>query len=288
MKQPNLTKIEMKNFSSKLISDLEEQLENIKKEEKDPVKYSELAINCTIIALEKLKTFFKNYQITAKKEEIEFFKEIKPKITSKLIYYNDIYTIEINKPTTGDKKQIKNFYKKEIRKRYNFFTKNAEIYKYFKTQNNYLDKKYFTIRKYDIKLTLESYYFQSDHNFSTSHDYTWAKIIANEKIISYLNTNLNKVLKNKKDNNVDQNVKWTASKVALVELIYGLHNEKVINNGEISLNELIKNMETIFNIEIKQHNRIFLEIRNRKTIEKTNFLKTIQENLNKKIHQLDR
>lgn len=278
----------MKNFSSKLISELEEQVENIKQVEKDPVKYSEQAINCTIIALEKLKSFFKNYQITDKKDEIEFFKEIKPKITSKLIYYNDIYTIEINKPTGEDKKQIKNFYKKEIRKRYNFFSKNAEIYKYYRTNNNYLDKKYFTIRKYDIKLTLESYYFQSDNNFSTSHDYLWAKIIANEKIISYLKDNLNKALKNKADDIVNQNIKWTASKVALVELIYALHNERVINNGEISLNELVKVAETFFNTEIKQHNRIFLEIRNRKTIEKTNFLKTIQENLNKKIIQLDK
>lgn len=264
----------MKNFSSKLISELEEQIKSIKQVEKDPVKYSEQAINCTIIALEKLKSFFKNYQITDKKEEIEFFKEIKPKITSKLIYYNDIYTIEINKPTGEDKKQIKNFYKKEIRKRYNFFSKNAEIYKYYRTNNNYLDKKYFTIRKYDIKLTLESYYFQSDNNFSTSHDYLWAKIIANEKIISYLKENLNKALKNKIDNIVNQNIKWTASKVALVELIYALHNERVINNGEISLNELVKVTETFFNTEIKQHNRIFLEIRNRKTIEKTNFLCT--------------
>lgn len=277
----------MKSFSSKLISELEEQLKCIKQEEKDPVKYSEQAINCTIIALEKLKSFFKNYQITDKKEEIEFFKEIKPKITSKLIYYNDIYTIEINKPTGEDKKQIKNFYKKEIRKRYNFFSKNAEIYKYYRTNNNYLDKKYFTIRKYDIKLTLESYYFQSDNNFSTSHDYLWAKIIANEKIIFYLKTNLNKALKNKTGNLNNKSLKWTASKVALVELVYALHNEKAINNGEISLNECVKALESFFNTEIKQHNRIFLEIRNRKTIQKTNFLNNLSENLHKKMNELD-
>lgn len=111
-KQPTLNKREMENFSSKLISDLEKQIKNIKQAESDPIKYSEQAINCTFIALEKLKSFFKDYQITNKKEEIKFFKEIKPKITSKLIYYNDIYTIEINKPTGEDKKQIKNFYKK--------------------------------------------------------------------------------------------------------------------------------------------------------------------------------
>ncbi len=64
----------MKNFSNKLITELEEQLENIKCKEKDPIKYSEQAINCTILALEKLKSFFKNYKTKDKKEEIEFFK----------------------------------------------------------------------------------------------------------------------------------------------------------------------------------------------------------------------
>lgn len=82
-------------------------------------------------------------------------------------------------------------------------------------------------------------------------------------------------------------MKWTGSKVALVELVYALHNEKIINNGNISLNECIKAVETFFNTEIKQHNRIFLEIRNRKTIDKTNFINSLQVNLNNKINQLD-
>ncbi len=83
------------------------------------------------------------------------------------------------------------------------------------------------------------------------------------------------------------NLQWTGTKVALVELTYALHNNKVLNNGNTSLNECIKAIENFFNIEIRQHNRIFLEIRNRKTIQKTSFLNNLSENLNKKMNELD-
>jgi len=276
----------MKNFSNKLLIELENQLVENETIVNDPIKKLEEAIENVVISLEKLKTFFKNYTLHNKQEEIEFFKEIKPQFTSKLIFYNDIYNIEINKPI-GDEKRIKKYYYKEIKKLKDFFTKNKEFYKYYRTKNTCLDKKYFLRKKYDIKLTLESYYFQSDPVFSTSHDYLIAKLIANEKIIVFLEDKLNNQTINtfkKNDKNV---LKWTGSKVALVELVYALHNEKIINNGNISLNECIKAVETFFNTEIKQHNRIFLEIRNRKTIDKTNFINSLQVNLNNKINQLD-
>jgi hypothetical protein len=276
----------MKNFSNKLLIELENQLVENETIEDNPIKKLEEAIESVVISLEKLKTFFKNYTLHNKQEEIEFFKEIKPQFTSKLIFYNDIYNIEINKPI-GDEKRIKKYYYKEIKKLKSFFTKNKEFYKYYRTKNTCLDKKYFLRKKYDIKLTLESYYFQSDPVFSTSHDYLIAKLIANEKIIVFLEDKLNNQTINtfkKNDKNV---LKWTGSKVALVELVYALHNEKIINNGNISLNECIKAVETFFNTEIKQHNRIFLEIRNRKTIDKTNFINSLQVNLNNKINQLD-
>lgn len=276
----------MKNFTNRLLIELENQLEENQTIDDDPIKKLEEAIEYVIISLEKLKTFFKNYNLNNKQEEIYFFKEIKPQFTSKLIYFNEIYNIEINKPI-GDEKRLKKYYSKEIKKLKNFFTKNKEFYKYYRTKNSCLDKKYFLRKKYDIKLTLESYYFQSDPVFSTSHDYLIAKLIANEKIIIFLENKLNKRIENTTKKNNKTILKWTGTKVALVELVYALHNEKIINNGNISLNECIKAVEIFFNTEIKQHNRIFLEIRNRKTIDKTNFINSLQINLNNKINQLD-
>jgi hypothetical protein len=41
------------------------------------------------------------------------------------------------------------------------------------------------------KLSLDTYYFEADHNFTTSHDYKVAKIIANDLIQVYLEDQLN-------------------------------------------------------------------------------------------------
>ena len=65
-----------------------------------------------------------------------------------------------------------------------------EFYKYFRSGNNYLDYKYFLRGKFDVKLALSSYYFETDTNFSTSHDYKVAKILANDLIQLYLENKL--------------------------------------------------------------------------------------------------
>jgi hypothetical protein len=56
-----------------------------------------------------------------------------------------------------------------------------------------LDKKYFLRGRYDIKLTLDSSYFQADNRFTASHDFKVAKIIANDQIKVYLENEVAKL-----------------------------------------------------------------------------------------------
>lgn len=69
--------------------------------------------------------------------------------------------------------------------------------------------------------------------------------------------------------------------------MYALHTEKVLNDGKVSLKEMAKGIEHLFNIEIGQFNRIYLEIRNRKTIEKTSFLNALKNSLAVRMEQAD-
>lgn len=96
----------MKNFSEGLLEALEKQLETIYKGDDKPIALAEKAIKATCKTFEELKTFISKYSFNSKDEEIEFFKIIKPKVTSKLIYYNEIYKLEINKPS-GSNKAVK-------------------------------------------------------------------------------------------------------------------------------------------------------------------------------------
>ena len=278
----------MKNVSEGLLAALELQLNTIQVANEKPIAFAEKAIKATIKTFEELKTVFIKHTFNSKEEEIEFFKHIKPKLASKLIFYNEIYNIETSKPS-GTNKAIKKHYKKQQNKLNEFFNTNKEFYKYYNSGNKSLDKKYFLRRKHDIRLTLDSSYFQSDYAFATSHDFKVAQILAHQELQKYIQAKLKKhqIEDTTKPSHLSSPLQWTGSKVALVELMYALHTEGVLNNGNLSLNETAKHIETLFNIEIGQFNRIFSEIKKRKTIEPTSFLNNLQQNLLKRIQEAD-
>ena len=270
----------MKLFSEQLLSEIDKQLQSIHSKTDNPVHYSELAIKTLIPTFENLKTKFLKHTFANKSEEISFFRDTKPQFAAKLIYYNKIYNIETNKPF-GSKKAIRKYYNLELFKLQAFYNENKEFYKYYKTDNKSLDHKYFLRGKHDLRHTLDSFYFQADNRFSTSHDYKVAKIIANEKLKSYIENEISKLEQKEKtisNNTNTKTQKWTGSKVGLIELIYALHTEGVFNHGTSELKEVATFFETTFNIDLGQFNRAFLEIRTRKS-ERTKFINTLKEKL---------
>ena len=74
---------------------------------------------------------------------------------------------------------------KELKKLQRFFKNNLDFYKYYRSNNSFVDEKFFVRGKHDIRLWLDTFYFEADHRFSTSHDYKVAKIIANDLIQVY-------------------------------------------------------------------------------------------------------
>jgi len=271
----------MKLFAESLMTELEEQLKSVHLVTENTMQAAELAIKNTVVAVEKLKVFFIKYKYLKKKEEIEFFREIKPKFTAKIIYYNEIYSMETKKPL-GSQKVIRKYYKTKLQNLKTFFKENKEFYHYCRTGSCCLDNKYFIRTKSDHRLMLDSAYFQADHRFSTSHDYKMAQILANEEIKFFLEKQLAKMKKKlvmaTLPSPIAKKQKWTGSKVELVELIYALHSEGVFNNGISSLNEITAFFESVFNINLGQFHRVFLEIRNRKS-DRTKFLNTLKNNL---------
>lgn len=269
----------MIKFYESLTSELDAQLTRIHSENTCPIQYAEQAISILVPLLEKLKTFFLRYSFQNKAEEIIFFREIKPKLASKLIYYNEIFNIATAKPFAS-KKSIRKYYMGEIKKLESFFDDNADFYKYYRTGNRYLDNKYFIRGKHDIRLTLDSFYLQADHRFSTSHDYKVARILANDRIRQYLENEIASLDKESKPQEVTpvKAIKWTGPKVALIELIYALHAEAVLDGGTADLKEIVSHFETMFNINLGQFHRVFLEIRARKS-DRTRFLNSITQTL---------
>src|SRR5690606_26152242 len=244
----------------------------------------EKAINLVLEQITTTKDFILNKGFKNLEEEIHFFKELKPKILSKLIYYNSIYKIEAKKPYIGEK-IIESYLNDELCRLKKFFDNNLEFYKYYRTNSTYLDHKYFVRGKYDIKLSLDTFYFEADHSFSTSHDYKVAKIIANDLIQVYLEDQLHNTVY--RDKSIDQlKLNWTGSKAAMIELIYALHSQGVFDNGNADIKVIAKAFERTFNLDLGDFYHTFMELRSRK-INRTKFLDNLRDTLIRKMDEQD-
>tara|TARA_B100001971_G_C18149627_1_gene515085 strand:- start:4 stop:852 length:849 start_codon:yes stop_codon:yes gene_type:complete len=272
-----------------LLTNLNDQLNFIDLEIDNQSTRCEKAIEIILKTIDSLRGVLLKTKFKTDAEEIKFFKEIKPQFTSKLIYYNTIFKIEMKRPNGGSR-IVKKYYNNELVKLKAFFDNELEFYKYYRSGSTYLDHKYFLRSKFDIKMSLSSYYFEADTNFSTSHDYKVAKILANDLIQLYLENNL--VLIGNKDNGEKSQRKpnlkmiWTSPKVALIELVYALHTEGVFNNGAADLKDIAEYFEHIFEIDLGQYRRTFLEIRTRKA-DRAKFLTTLNKGLLKRMEDTD-
>ena len=274
----------MKNFSNQLIDQLDQKLVNIiPLVEEDPVQNCSLAIKILMEGYERLRNTYIN-KITSEEEEIDFFKNCKPKLTSQIIYFNEMYNLEFNKPVASEK-TIRKYYATQLKKTEQFFIENTEFYKYYRTRNQYLDEKYFLRNQQDGKWVMDSFYFQVDKLFATPHDYTVAQILAYEKLQSYLI----KKLKNPEttnNNRQEKVLKWTGSKVGMIELIYALHSEGVFNHGAADVREIVQVFSKAFDTDLGQFHRTFNEITNRKT-ERTKFISALKDNLINRMNLMD-
>ena len=272
-----------------LLNHLNEQLNLIDLEIDDQIKKCEQAITIILKSINELKKTTTKTNFKTESEEIQFFKEIKPQFTSKLIYFNRVYKIEMKKPNGGNR-ILKKYYNNELLKLKAFFDNELEFYQYFRSSSTYLDYKYFLRGKFDIKLALDSYYFETDTSFATSHDFKVATILANDLIQLYLENQLlmleNNEYSEKSQRKPNVKMTWTGSKVALVELMYALHTEGVFNNGAADLKEIAEYFEYIFDIDLGQYRRVFLEIRARKS-DKTKFITTLNDHLLKRMEDSD-
>ena len=270
----------MDKFYNETYLKLETAIQELEIESDCPIKRIEAVIQLVIQSLSDLKKFVLKNDFKNTEEEIHFFKYQKPIIVSKLIYYNAVYKIETKKPY--GEKQIKKFLNKELNKLKKFFDSNIDFYKYYRSGNSFLDENFFIRGKHDIRLWLDTFYFEADHRFSTSHDYKVAKILANDLIQVYLEDQLNN--KHYKKANSKSPLSWTGSKTALTELIYALYAQGVFNNGNTDIKLIAKTFESTFNIDLGDFYHTFMELKARK-INRTKFLDILCEALIKKMDE---
>lgn len=279
----------MKQYSYKLTEKINEKLQLLNIEgDNDILKKIPLAICILEDTFEQLKEFIAEYNFKDKLEEIFFFKEIKPKLFCKLIYYRKIYNIEIRRPSNSIIAQKIYLEKEQDHIRY-YFDKNIDFIQYYRSDKTILDDYYFLRGKHDLELSLESFYFERDPLFSTNYDFKVAKILANDMLAAYLNAEmikLNNIFEDEGINTPRTKETWTDTKIALIELLYAIQTAGSINNGNIDIKRLVSYTENVLNIDLGDVYRGYLEIRSRKG-SRTAYLDKLIECLNKRMDDID-
>jgi len=255
------------------------------------IKTEEIAIICNQILVE-LQDLVLNQCFNCEADEIEFFKCLKPKVVSKLIYYIEYFNIQYKLPKGLKKHQIK-YLNEQIIKLQKYFKSNSEFYYYYQKRESNLDDLYFLRKNKKLRINQGSHLFFTDHKFSTNHDNTLATILAHEKLIKKLledieslSANYINVMASSKVGQKQHKLNWTGSKTDLIELIYGLHASGAINNGNVEIKDIAILFQEMLNIDLGNYYHSFVEMRTRK-INQTKFIDKLKKNLSEYIKSLD-
>jgi len=95
------------DFYHNLISELESKLYDLEENPSDIIQRTEQGVKLIKEALHQLMPMVINKKFENPFNEIEFFKIIKPRVFSKLIYYVKRFKIETKRPKGSNKAQIK-------------------------------------------------------------------------------------------------------------------------------------------------------------------------------------
>ena len=276
-------------FTNSLYGKMENSLNEINVNETDILQRLKNSSRTILSSISRLKNFIASYEFINANDEINFFKNIKPKFSSKLILYQKAYELQLYLPI-GPVQDIKNYYLKELQKINEYLSDNKELLSYYRSNSTLFDEIYFVRKKPDSWLLLSLDDYETDLEFTTFYDHKISKIIAFDLLSEFINESINKIdykIELRKAKPVDtSDLVWTGSKVSLVELLYALQSAGSFNNGSIGIKNLASKLQSLFNVDVGNYYRVFQEMRIRKS-SRTSFMDQLKDRLVKRMDESD-
>tara|TARA_R110000796_G_scaffold51677_5_gene121913 strand:+ start:677 stop:1567 length:891 start_codon:yes stop_codon:yes gene_type:complete len=276
----------------KIIEDFKNEILEIEESNLNDFNVVEKGITISRKYLQKLRLCIRDNNFKNKENEITFFKKHKPYVYSRLKFYAKLYNFLINRPAgTIQSQQI--FIDEEIQKLQESNRRNIDFIKYYREESTVLDEFYFIRGKDKISLVSDTSHFYTDAEFSTSHDNAIAKIMAYDLLINHYVQELSYLrdqsygISNKLNTLANgERLGWTASKTDLIELIYALQASGAIKSGTAGIKEMASACENIFDLNLGNVYRTFLEIRERK-LDQTKFIDRLKATLLRRMEETD-
>lgn len=198
-------------------------------------------------------------------EETEFFREVKPQLLGKLIYYNEMYRIETTCPVQGGKLYRK-YYASQLKlhKQNNANHLDMDFYRYYRSGRTDRDHEFFRRGHLHSPTVLDSFYFEMDKEYSTYYDHLAARFIAQDLLYTYILSRIDPDAPLLFGNfDIPEDVKWTGTKNALIELIYALYISGVLSDGKIGVRRISMLFQGIFKIPLGDIHHAFHRMKDR-------------------------
>jgi hypothetical protein len=274
---------------------MNQHLEKIKSDLNDSLyelSHSEIGLSRLIQALKitdeaeaAVNNLGENLQFADEKEKVQFFKQFKPELLACRLEEVMRYHIHRNVPIGTNESKLK-YYEDELKARKSFFRMNSFHYQYFKSGLSDLDRIYFLSDARPLLVPVADL-SESGTEFSTPMTFLFSKFIAYEHIQYYILEQIAQIthpeLQQSKTNNQTFELKWTGDSVNMVELAYGIWLTGQLNNGNASLNQIVRWLESSLHVSIGIIQRRFNEIERRKRLSFTKFIDQMKDAILKKI-----
>jgi hypothetical protein len=221
--------------------------------------------------------------------EIFFFKQVKPVIKARYIYYQKIHRLHagyFNGSGLLEKERLE----KELRDLARYFADNRDFYTYYRNGYTHHDELFFVRGQYDWKICPEVNHF--DDLFATSFDGKLAELMAHELLMKYIDGMLNPSLKLTEPAAVTTSrpgadkLQCTASITDIVELGYALHAKGFFNDGKASIKDIMHLLSAMFKVNLGKFYDTSIQLRERKN--QTQFLDELKTSLIRYFNQFDK
>lgn len=267
--------MDMKEFAEELYVTMQEKFAEVELSGKDSIVKESLYIEIVKSHTYGLKNYLYQYEFSSPQEEIYFFKNIKPKFVSLLLFHNELFEIEVSKPL--EKESVIKHYLDALQKGQGFINTHMEFYKYLHLGSSYLDSKYFLPDR-NHETGNDVIY---DSRFCTPFDHKFCLLQSYELMKEHLTKAIEKLTMP-----VDEYspLQWTGSKISLIELMYALQVSGVFNKSVTDVKMIATYFEKIFHVDLGNYYRTFRDIQTRKKA-KTVFLDELKFKLAERLDE---
>ena len=268
---------------------LSEQIRDIEQGAGEPIQKCAQCYNAAIRTFFEVIDYVKDHPFKDRQQEIYFLKYSCPFFIGEIIYHNQLSILLQNQQGIDSPKKFKGYCKQQKRTIQRWFDTYHKLISYHGSGLTNLDEEYVLSSLSTFQLPIDDSCIILNRNFITDYSIIIGRSIAFFRLRQRLTSDYKslkivpfypEVIPTREN---EEEMSWTETKVAAVELINALVSHKCINNGNCSIKQVVSHFESCFNMKIGNYYDIFSEIKARKNPTlfidkmKTSFIQKVSE-----------